>query len=65
MSNLDKLRARKGASIYASIGVDDLSTISSSKNLAAHLAKVGQNPSELDNFGNKSAIFPFLGRSRV
>ena len=49
MSNLDKLRARKGASIYASIGVDDLSTISSSKNLAAHLAKVGQNPSELDN----------------
>ncbi len=49
MSNLDKLRARKGASIYASMGVDDLSAVSSDKNLAAHLAEVGQNPSKLDN----------------
>ena len=49
LSDLDKLKARKGASIYASMGIDDLNAVSSNKNLAAHLVEVGQDSKRLDN----------------
>ena len=43
------MQARYGDRVYKMLGIDDLSTVTSSKNLAAHLASIGENPSVLDN----------------
>lgn len=49
LTDIQKMQARYGDRVYKMLGIDDLSTVTSSKNLAAHLASIGENPSVLDN----------------
>ena len=49
LTDLQKMQARYGDRVYKMLGIDDLSTVTSNKNLAAHLASIGENPSVLDN----------------